>query len=72
MLTKKEIEILSLRKKEFNQGEIAKKLKISQPAISLFEKNIRRKLKDSVKVLELIKEMNIKYDKKEEELKFRK
>jgi len=69
MLTKREIEVLKLKKKGLSQGEIAKKLKISQPAVSLFERNIRRKLKDSVRALELIKEIGIKYDKKEEELK---
>ena len=68
MLTKKEIEILKLRKKGLNQGEISKKLQISQPAVSLFERNIRRKLKDSVRDLEIIKELGIKYDKKGEEL----
>ncbi len=34
------------------------------------ERNIRRKLKDSVKVLDLIKEVEIKYNKKEGALKF--
>lgn len=66
MLTKREIEILNLRKKGLDQKKIAKKLKISQPAVSLFERNIKRKLKDSVDMLELIKDMEIKYNKKEE------
>ena len=36
MLTKKEIEVLKLRKQGFLQTEIASKLKISQPAVSNF------------------------------------
>ena len=70
MLTKREIEILKLKRKGLNQGKIAKRLEISQPAVSLFESNIKRKLKDSVRALELIKEIGIKYNKKEEELEF--
>lgn len=59
-LTDKEIEILKLRKQGLKQSEIAKRLKISQPAVSLFEKNAYRKIKDSVEVLELIKKLGIK------------
>ncbi len=36
----------------------------------IFKSNIRRKLRDSVKVLDLIKEMGIKYNKKDEDLEF--
>ena len=70
MLTKREIEILHLRKKGLNQGKIAQKLKISQPAVSLFESNIKKKLRDSVRALKLIKEMGIKYNEEIEELEF--
>lgn len=70
MLTKREIEVLELKKKGLTQEDIAKKLKISQPSVSGFERNIRRKLGDSIRALDLIKEMGVKYDKKGEVLKF--
>lgn len=59
MLTEKEIEVLKLRKKVLNQSRIAEKLGISQPAVSSFEKNIARKIKDSLEILELMKELGI-------------
>jgi len=59
MLTKKEIEVLKLRKKGFKQVEIAKKLKISQPAVSFFERSISKKIKNSIKILNLAKEFDI-------------
>lgn len=59
-LTEKEIEVLKLRNSNLKQNEIAKKLNISQPAVSLFEKNARRKIKDSIEILELIKKLKIK------------
>ena len=59
MLTKKEIEVLKLRKKGFKQLEIAKKLKISQPAVSSFERSISVKIKSSIKILDLLKELKI-------------
>ncbi len=65
MLTKRELEVLRLRKDGLKQSEVAKKLKITQSAVSLFEKNAYRKIKDSVRVLEIIKEIGIKYDKDE-------
>ena len=65
MLTKKEIEVLKLRKKGLTQKEMAKRLKISQPAVSLFERSIRKKIKESVEVLDLLKGMGIKVNKKD-------
>ena len=59
-LTEKEIEVLKLRNSNLKQNEIAKKLNISQPAVSLFEKNARRKIKDSIETLDLIKKLGIK------------
>lgn len=59
-LTEKEIEVLKLRNSNLKQKEIAKKLNISQPAVSLFEKNARRKMKDSIEILDLIKKLGIK------------
>lgn len=63
MLTEKEIEVLELRKKGLKQKEIAAKLKISQPAVSSFEKSIKRKIKESSETLDVLKRMKIKFDK---------
>ena len=68
MLTDREIEVLKLRKKGLSQKEIASKLKISQPSISDFVSNIKKKLFHSLNNLEIIKEMGIKYNKKKNEL----
>ena len=60
MLTEKEIEVLKLKKEGFSQLEIAKKLKISQPAVSNFYNNALWKMKDAEETLKLKKEMKIK------------
>ena len=59
MLTQKEIEVLKLKKKGFTQIEIAKKLKISQPAVSSFYNNALKKIKDAEEVLKIKKELGI-------------
>ena len=60
MLTEKEIEVLKLKEKGLTQLEIAKKLKISQPAISSFYNNAIKKIKDAEEVLKLKKELGVK------------
>ncbi len=60
MLTEKEIEVVRLKNKGFTQKQIAKKLKISQPAVSNFCNNALWKIKDAENVLKLKKEMKIK------------
>ena len=60
MLTEKEIEVLKLKKQEFTQSEIAKKLNISQPAVSSFYNNALKKINDAEEVLRLKKELKIK------------
>ena len=60
MLTEKEKEVLKLKSHGFNQKEIAKKLKISQPAVSNFYNNALWKIKDAEEVIKLKKEMRIK------------
>jgi transcriptional regulator len=60
MLTKKEVEVIKLKKKEFTQLEIAKKLKISQPAVSKFYNNALWKMQDAEEVIKLKKELRIK------------
>ena len=59
MLTDKEKEVLRLKKEGFNQQEIAKKLKISQPAVSSFYSNALRKIKDAEEVMKLKKELGV-------------
>lgn len=60
MLTEKEIQVLELKNKKLTQLEIAKKLKISQPAVSAFYNNALKKIKDAGEVLKLKKKMGIK------------
>jgi len=60
MLTKRELEIITLRKKGLNQKQIAKKLKISQPAVSKFENNIKRKIEDTFETVKIIKKLGMK------------
>jgi transcriptional regulator len=59
MLTEKEIEVLTLSKKGLTQMEIAKKLKISQPAVSNFYKNALGKIKQAEEVMKIKKELKI-------------
>lgn len=62
MLTKREIEILEYLKKGLKQKDIADKLKLSQPAISKFQNNIKRKYKESLDTLKIIKERCVKLE----------
>lgn len=58
ILTEKEIIILRLKKKGLTQNEIAKKLKISQPAVSKFYKNALIKIENALKILKIKKEID--------------
>jgi transcriptional regulator len=60
MLTNREIEILKLRKRGLKQEEIAKKLNLSQPAISKFESNAKKKIKDALEKIRVAKELGVK------------
>jgi len=62
MITKKEKQILELRKKGLKQNEIASKLKISQPAVSSFENNALKKIRNSKKIMDFVKELKIEYE----------
>jgi len=62
-LTKRELEILELRNRRLTQQQIAKRLKITQPAISRMERNAHKKIKDAVETLNLIKKMGVKIEK---------
>ena len=60
LLTEKEIEVLKLRRAGMTQVDVAKKLSISQAAVSSFEKNAFRKIDDSMEVLKLAASMKLK------------
>lgn len=62
MLTQKEIQILELRKKGLKQSEIASRLKISQPAVSAFESNALRKVRNAKKVMDFVKKLGVEYE----------
>jgi len=59
MLTDKELDILKLKKEGLTQTGIAKKLKISQPAVSSFYNNALKKIRDAEEVLKLKKELGL-------------
>ena len=62
MLTKKEKQILELRKKGLKQNEIASKLKISQPAVSAFFTNALKKIRNAKKTIDFVKELGMEYE----------
>lgn len=62
MLTVKERQILELRKKGMKQNEVASRLKISQPAVSAFESNALRKIRDANRVMEFVKKLGVEYE----------
>ena len=55
MLTEKERIVLELKKKGLRQIDIAKKLGISQPAVSEFYKNAINKIKEAEETIKLSK-----------------
>ncbi len=62
MLTKKEKQILELRKKGLMQKDIASKLKISQPAVSAFENNAHRKIREAKRVLDFVSVLKLEVE----------
>ena len=62
MLTKKEKQILELRKKGLKQNEIASRLKISQPAVSSFETNALRKIRSAKKIMDFVEKLGVAYE----------
>lgn len=59
MLTEKEVNVLKLKKQGLTQTEIAKKLKITQPAVSSFYNNALKKIKDAEETLNVKKELKL-------------
>ncbi len=63
MLTKKEYEVLELRKKKnLTQVELAKELNISQAAVSKFERSAIQKIKDAQKIMKIADKLKIKIE----------
>jgi Tfx family DNA-binding protein len=54
LLTEKEIEVLRLRKANLTQVEVAKKLGVSQAAVSSFEKNALKKIREAGSTVKLM------------------
>ena len=59
MLTEKEIKVLELRAKKLIQVDVSKKLKISQAAVSHFEKNALRKINEAEQTMEIAKKLGL-------------
>ena len=59
MLTEKEIQVLELRAKKLIQVDVSKKLKISQAAVSHFEKNALRKINEAEQTMEIAKKLGL-------------
>ncbi len=58
ILTEKEIIILKLEKQKLTQNEIAKKLKITQPAVSKFYRNALIKIDNALEIIKIKKEID--------------
>jgi transcriptional regulator len=58
-LTEKEVQVLQLRSQGLTQIAVAKRLKISQAAVSDFEKNAHKKLKDAEEMLAFAKSIDV-------------
>lgn len=66
MITRKEKEILLLRlKDDLTQIDVAKKLNISQAAVSKFERTAFKKIKDSYKIIGFAEKLGVKIEEDE-------
>ncbi len=59
MLTEKELQVLVLRREGLLQTDIAKRLKITQGAVSRFEANARKKVREAKKELAILERLGI-------------
>ena len=59
MLTKKELDVLTLRQEGLTQTSVAKRLKITQAAVSKFEHNAKQKILDAQRTVHLAKQLGI-------------
>jgi len=62
MITKKEIEVLKLKKNGLTQVQIAKKINIAQSTVSLYLTKAQRKIKQAREDLKIAKELGISVD----------
>jgi Tfx family DNA-binding protein len=58
-LTEKEIIVLQLRAQGLTQVEVAKRLDISQAAVSDFEKNAKQKFTDAERTIQLATDLKL-------------
>ncbi len=65
MLTEKELQILTLRKEGLLQTEIAKRLKMTQGAISRFEANAKKKIRQAKEELAMLERLGIDIENEE-------
>jgi len=61
LLTEKELQVLLFRQDGMLQTEIAKRLNISQSAVSRFEANARAKVQDALTDLEVLRRLGVKH-----------
>jgi len=59
VLTQKEIAVLELRAKKLTQIEVSKKIGISQAAVSHFEKNALRKIREAEETMQTAKKLKL-------------
>ena len=60
MLTEREIRVLELRQQGLTQKQVAKKLGISQAAVSHFEKNALKKISEAKATIETARRLGLK------------
>lgn len=60
MLTAKEIKVLELRAKGLTQIEVSKKLRISQAAVSHFETNALKKIREAKETMKVARKLGLK------------
>ena len=58
-LTEREVEVLRLLKEGKTQAQIAKTLKITQPAVSAFKRNAEYKIRDASELIKRAKELGL-------------
>ena len=68
MLTKKELDVLTLRQDGLTQTSVAKKLKITQAAVSKFEQNAKQKILDAQRTLALATKLGVSANETFEEI----
>ena len=61
-LTEKELNVLLLREEGLLQQQIAKRLNITQSAVSRFEANAKAKIRDALTDLEVLRKLSIKHN----------